>query len=114
MISPFRRRLVTALALSSMAHFGNVSINKSFAQEGRAQPPPVLPSMKGETILVAGATGRVGKQVVELLLAQGVKVKGTTCDAAKAKAEQPVVEWIQTSFKNVDSVKDLPRASTRS
>jgi uncharacterized protein YbjT (DUF2867 family) len=109
MISPFRRRLVTVLALSFMAHCGNVSINKSFAQEGRAQPPPALPSMKGETILVAGATGRVGMQVVELLLAQGVKVKGTTRDAAKAKAAQPAVEWIQTDFKNADSVKGLAK-----
>lgn len=104
-----RRRLVAAVALSFMAHCGNVTINKSFAQEGRPTPPPVLPSMKGETILIAGATGRVGKKVVDMLLAQGVKVKGTARDAAKAKADQPSVDWIQTEFKNLDTVKGLAK-----
>jgi uncharacterized protein YbjT (DUF2867 family) len=113
MTSFARRGLIAALTLSFMAHCGNVTINKSFAQEGRAAPPPVLPSMKGETILIAGATGRVGKQVVELLLAQGVKIKGTARDAAKAKAEQPNVTWVQTEFKNLDTVKGLAKGVDR-
>ncbi|MBM3513387.1 MAG: SDR family oxidoreductase [Alphaproteobacteria bacterium] len=108
-----RTALTSAFALSFMAHCGNVTINKAFAQEGRAAPPPVLPSMKGETVLVTGATGRVGKQVVEMLLAQGVKVRGTARDAAKAKAEQPNVEWIQAEFKQLESLKGLANGVDR-
>lgn len=109
-----RRRVMAALSLAFMGHCGNMTvIKKADAQEGRAVPPPVLPSLKGQTILVAGATGRVGKQVVELLLAQGVKVRGTTRDAAKAKAGQPAVEWVQSDFKNLDSVKGLAKGADR-
>ena len=109
-----RRRVMAALSLAFMGHCGNVTVSKKAnAQEGRVTPPPALPSLKGQTILVAGATGRVGRQVVEILLAQGVKVRGTTRDAAKAKAAQPGVEWIQADFKNLDSVKGLAKGADR-
>lgn len=105
---------MTALGLSFAAQGGAIIINTAArAQEGRAVPPPVLPSLKGQTILVAGASGRVGAQVVELLLAQGVKVRGTTRDAAKNKAAQPGADWVQADFKNVDSVKGLAKGADR-
>jgi uncharacterized protein YbjT (DUF2867 family) len=46
---------------------------------------PVLASAKGETVLVAGATGRTGKHVVEQLTARGYKVRAMVRDAAKSK-----------------------------
>ena len=62
------------------------------AQEGAAKPAPVLPSMKGETIVVAGTTGRSGKVIVELLKAEGVKVRAFSRNIEKVKTEVPGVE----------------------
>lgn len=88
-----RRSLIATVAMFSfMAHCGNVTINKAVAQEGAAKPAPVLPSMKGETIVVAGATGRSGKVIVELLKAEGVKVRAFSRNIEKVKTEVPGVE----------------------
>jgi uncharacterized protein YbjT (DUF2867 family) len=43
----------------------------------------------GETVLVAGATGRTGKHVVEQLLTRDYRVRALVRDAAKARAELP-------------------------
>lgn len=45
----------------------------------------IAPSVGGMTILVAGATGNVGKPLVEHLLAAGEEVRALTRDPAKAK-----------------------------
>jgi uncharacterized protein YbjT (DUF2867 family) len=109
-VMPRRSLAGLALCLAFAAHCGNVSImGAAQAQEGRATPPPVLPSMKGQSVLVLGATGRTGAQVVELLLAQGVKVRGTSRDAAKAKAAQPGAEWVAVDFRKPDTLKGLTK-----
>ena len=40
--------------------------------------------LRGKTVLVAGATGGVGKQVVQTLLNEGVKVRALVRDYTKA------------------------------
>ena len=40
--------------------------------------------LRGKTVLVAGATGGVGKQVVQVLLNEGVKVRALVRDYTKA------------------------------
>ncbi len=111
----FNRRVLIAslFSLSFMAHCGNVTVNKAVAQEGAAKPAPVLPSMKGETVLVAGATGRTGKVVVELLKEQGVKVRGFSRNIDKAKAEVHGVEWISADVKDAASLKGIAKGVDR-
>ncbi|MDX2144848.1 MAG: SDR family oxidoreductase [Rhodospirillaceae bacterium] len=109
-----RRTLVAAVAsLGFMAHCGNVTINKAVAQEGAPKPAPVLPSMKGETVVVAGATGRTGKVVVELLKEQGVKVRAFSRNIEKAKAEVQGVEWIAADVKDPASIKGIAKGADR-
>ena len=40
--------------------------------------------LRGKTVLVAGATGGVGRQVVQVLLSEGVKVRALVRDYTKA------------------------------
>ncbi|MCB2107380.1 MAG: SDR family oxidoreductase [Rhodobacteraceae bacterium] len=110
MTSMFRRRfLAVAACFAFAAHCANVDImSKARAQEGPSTPPE-LPSMAGQTVLVLGGTGRTGAQVVELLLAQGVKVRSTSRNAAKAKAAQPNAEWVDVDFRQIESVKGLTK-----
>lgn len=109
-----RRTLIATMAtLSFMAHCGNVSINKASAQEGAPKAAPVLPSMKGETVVVAGATGRSGKVVVELLKAEVVKVRAFSRNIEKAKAEVPGVEWISADVKDAKSIKGIAKGADR-
>jgi uncharacterized protein YbjT (DUF2867 family) len=109
-----RRSLIAAVAsLGFMAHCGNITINKAVAQEGAPKPAPVLPSMKGETIVVAGATGRTGKVVVELLKADGVKVRAFSRNIEKAKAEVAGVEWIAADVKDAKSIQGIAKGADR-
>lgn len=109
-----RRSLIATVAtFSFLAHCGNVTINKAMAQEGAAKPAPVLPSMKGEIIVVAGATGRSGKVIVELLKAEGVKVRAFSRNIEKAKAEVLGVEWISADVKDAKSLKGIAKGATR-
>jgi len=56
------------------------------------------------TILVTGATGNIGKQVVQHLVSQGADVKALVRDPSKA--EFPAgVEVVQGDFLNVDSLR---------
>jgi uncharacterized protein YbjT (DUF2867 family) len=109
-----RRNLIAAVvSLSFMAHCGNITINHAVAQEGAPKPAPVLPSMAGETVVVAGATGRTGKVVVELLKAQGVKVRAFSRNIEKAKAEVTGVEWIAADVKDAASIKGIAKGADR-
>jgi len=110
-----RRLLIATVAsLSFFAHCGNVTVMKSAnAQEGAAQPAPVLPSMKGETVLVAGATGRTGKVVVEMLKAQGVKVKAFSRNIDKAKDEVKDVTWLSADVRDPKSLKEIAKGVDR-
>jgi uncharacterized protein YbjT (DUF2867 family) len=54
-------------------------------------------------ILVTGATGTVGREVVALLLAAGKPVRGMTRDAARAKFD-PRVEAVQADFASPETL----------
>ena len=55
-------------------------------------------------ILVAGATGRTGKRVVEELLSKGYRVRGLARNVAQAKAQLPAVNWVAADLKNPGSL----------
>lgn len=57
-------------------------------------------------ILITGATGTVGTEVVKRLSAQGVEVRAATRDPRKAEANQlPNVHFVQGDFENADSMR---------
>jgi uncharacterized protein YbjT (DUF2867 family) len=109
------RRMFTVLAgVSLFAHCGNVTINTSArAQEGPAKAAPALPSMAGERVLVAGATGRTGRLIVGLLKDQGAKVRGFSRNVKTAKAEIDDVEWIAADVRDARSLKDIAKGVDR-
>ncbi|HEX6834858.1 MAG TPA: NAD(P)H-binding protein, partial [Rudaea sp.] len=57
------------------------------------------------TILVTGATGTVGRQVVDQLVQRGVKVRALVRDPAKAGFPAQV-EIAQGDFLDVDSLRN--------
>jgi uncharacterized protein YbjT (DUF2867 family) len=101
-----RRAILASVVVSVFA-------TSALAQEGAQTPLPVLPSMKGETIVVAGATGRTGKVVVDLLKAEGVKVRAFSRNIEKAKAEVQGVEWIAADVKDPKSIKGIAKGADR-
>ncbi|MBL8631227.1 MAG: NAD(P)H-binding protein [Rhodospirillaceae bacterium] len=109
-----RAIIATVASLAFFGHCGNVTVVKpAHAQEGAAKPAPVLPSMAGETVLVAGATGRVGKVAVELLKAQGVKVKGFSRNIDKAKEEVKDVQWVKADVRDPKTLKNITKGVDR-
>ncbi len=68
---------------------------------------PAVSSAKGELVLVAGATGRTGKQAVLQLAARGYKVRALVRDDAKATtAEFPAgVTVIKGDVRDLASLK---------
>ena len=57
-------------------------------------------------ILITGATGMVGSEVVKRLSAHGVNVRAVTRDPRKAEANQlPNVHFLQGDFENADSMR---------
>jgi uncharacterized protein YbjT (DUF2867 family) len=57
-------------------------------------------------ILITGATGRVGSEILERLSAQGVEVRAVTRDARKAAANPlPHVQFVQGDFEDSKSMK---------
>ena len=57
-------------------------------------------------ILITGATGMVGSEVVKRLSAQGVNLRAVTRDPRKAEANQlPNVHFVQGDFENADSMR---------
>ncbi|MCU0760916.1 MAG: NAD(P)H-binding protein [Steroidobacteraceae bacterium] len=105
-----RRRL---LALAACLLALPASLMSARAQEGAPKPPPVLPSMQGETIVVAGATGRTGKEVVKLLLAQGAKVRGFSRKVDEARTAMPGVEWVAADVRDAKSVQGIAKGADR-
>jgi uncharacterized protein YbjT (DUF2867 family) len=100
-------------ALCALLLLGPGAAGFAAAQEGAPKPPPVLPSMKGETVVVAGATGRTGKVVVQLLLAQGAKVRGFSRKVDEARAAVPGVEWIAADVRDPKSLEGLAKGADR-
>lgn len=61
---------------------------------------------KGDTVLVTGATGYIGNHVVEQLVADGYRVRGTSRNASKA---QFLIDYIDKKFgKGKLEVVDVP------
>ena len=57
-------------------------------------------------ILITGATGTVGSEVVARLSAQGIEVRAVTRDPQKADAHRlPHVQFVQGDFEDVDSMR---------
>jgi uncharacterized protein YbjT (DUF2867 family) len=105
-----RRRLLTlAACLLALP----ASLVCAQAQEGAPKPPPVLPSMKGETVVVAGATGRTGKEVVQLLRAQGAKVRGFSRKVDDARTAMPDVEWVAADVRDARSMQGIAKGADR-
>jgi uncharacterized protein YbjT (DUF2867 family) len=100
-------------ALCALLLLGPGAAGLAAAQEGAPKPPPVLPSMKGETVVVAGATGRTGKVVVQLLLAQGAKVRGFSRKVDEARAAVPGVEWVTADVRDPKSLEGLAKGADR-
>lgn len=59
----------------------------------------------GGAVLVTGATGAIGKFVVEMLIARGEKVRGLTRNPDKARAAQPKAEWAVGDLRDPASLK---------
>jgi uncharacterized protein YbjT (DUF2867 family) len=57
-------------------------------------------------ILITGATGTVGSEVVKRLSVQGIHARALTRDVAKVEADQfPHVEFVQGDFDDADSIR---------
>ena len=57
-------------------------------------------------ILITGATGTVGSEVVKRLSAQGIKARAVTRDPRKAQANPlPHVEFVQGDFNDPESIR---------
>jgi uncharacterized protein YbjT (DUF2867 family) len=69
--------------------------------------------MKGETIVVAGATGRTGKVVVQLLREQGARVRGFSRKVDEARAALPDVEWVAADVRDPASLRGIARGADR-
>jgi uncharacterized protein YbjT (DUF2867 family) len=57
-------------------------------------------------ILITGATGTVGSEVVKTLSARGVELRAVTRDPRKAERNQlPSVHFVQGDFDDADSMR---------
>jgi len=65
------------------------------------------------TLDEAGATGRSGKIVVQLLREQGVKVRGFSRKVDEARAAMPDVEWLSADVRDPKSLQGIARGADR-
>ena len=57
-------------------------------------------------ILITGATGTVGSEVVKRLSAQGIQARAVTRDLRKAEANSlPHIEFVQGDFDDAESMR---------
>lgn len=69
---------------------------------------------KKETVLVVGATGRVGKPTLIELKKQGYQVRGTTRNLEKAKTQiSTEIEWFEADALKPDTLTDAMRGVDR-
>lgn len=66
-----------------------------------------------ETVLVAGATGSIGRFVVQHLLAGGHAVRGLTRHPDQAQEREPRVQWTQGDFQLPDSLEGVANGVDR-
>lgn len=75
------------------------------AQQGAAAGPAGAASPRPTRVLVAGATGEIGRYVVADLVAAGIPVRGLTRNPAAARAAAPRAEWVAGDLREPDSLK---------
>jgi uncharacterized protein YbjT (DUF2867 family) len=63
-------------------------------------------------IVVTGATGRIGTELVRLLSEEGISVRAVTRDTGRARP-LPNVEWVEGDLRNASSLRDLFRGADR-
>ena len=84
-----------------------------------AEPQPAKPTtgsadrVSPQAILVAGATGRTGKQLVVNLQRQGHRIRGLARNVEAARTELPGVEWVAADLKKPESLGDISRGIDR-
>lgn len=59
---------------------------------------------EGAGVLVTGATGRMGRHLIDALDAQGFEVRGLTRDADRARQKFPRFEWVQGDIRDPDTL----------
>ena len=69
-------------------------------------PSPAAPPADPKTVLVAGATGSIGKFVVRDLLAAGHHVRGLTRRLDYAREGEPRAQWFEGDLRDPDSLGD--------
>jgi len=76
------------------------------AQQSEGEDAAAAPTVSDELILVAGATGRTGRIVVQLLREQGYRVRGMTRNKESAiKQFGAEIEWVQADVRDPDTLK---------
>merc|ERR1719155_113973 len=75
-----------------------------------ANPDPEALALAGLTVLVAGATGGTGKEVVKQLVDLGVPVRALVRDAAKARQELPPGDSVEIVTGDIFQYDTVERA----
>ena len=83
-----------------------VAVFWSAAAQGQpAEAPSEASANPDEIILVTGATGRVGRHIVDQLVEQGYTVRGMTRNVERASSEiREDIEWIQGDVREPASL----------
>ncbi len=113
-LDPQRRRYLQLISAAVAA--ANVVVP---AKAIGAEPQPAKPTtgsadrVSPQAILVAGATGRTGKQLVVNLQRQGHRIRGLARNVEAARTELPGVEWVAADLKKPESLGDISRGIDR-
>ncbi len=92
-----KRLLLTPVAITMIA----VGV---FAQESETTPADT--TITQDIFLVAGASGRTGRFIVQELAAKGHRVRGLTRDVERAKANvSGDIEWVAGDVRDIESMR---------
>ncbi len=110
-----RRRRSLQLISAAVAAANVVAPAMAFGAESQPSSPAAAPAegVDPQAVLVAGATGRTGKQVVSNLLRQGHLVRGLARNVEAARTELPGVEWVAADLKKPESLAGISRGIDR-
>jgi uncharacterized protein YbjT (DUF2867 family) len=95
----------TPLALALSVGLALWTVVREAPTEGQ-DAPPATPPAEPATVLVAGATGSIGKFVVRDLLAAGHRVRGIPRRLDYAREGEPRAEWFEGDLCDPDSLGD--------
>jgi uncharacterized protein YbjT (DUF2867 family) len=94
------RRLVRLAGLLALL----AACGTSAVHEKAPASPAAAPPASRQVVLVAGATGSIGRHVVQLLLARGQPVRGLTRKPEAARLEVPAVEWVGGDLREPETL----------